>query len=127
MIETAVAAIGFFVMSASFAPVGTAYVLRASVQKIVQGKGHNPCRIDHVLDPHILVRLVRQIENAGSIGDTVFQAAYAVNMFLVVGAGRDDMHRFAGSAERMPRSTALTTGASTDVMVGLTCQSSSKS
>jgi len=62
-----------------------------SGQQVLQYKRHNKCAVLHVLNAHPFVRLMRQIENAGAIGNAVFQASDPVDVFLVIGAGTDDI------------------------------------
>ena len=47
-------------------------------------------RIDHVLHLDVLIRLVGEGQDARAIGDAVVQLADAVDVFLIVGAGRHD-------------------------------------
>ena len=54
---------------------------------------HDLGGIHHVVDVDIFVRLMRQIENARAVGDAIVHAADAVDVLLVVSAGRDDIFR----------------------------------
>ena len=75
--------------------------------------------VEHVVDADIFVGLVREIEDARAVGDAVLQPADAVDVLLVVGAGRH--HIFGRQPEHFVRwrsATDRTIGASFSVMVG---------
>jgi hypothetical protein len=63
---------------------------------------------------------VREVEDAGPVGDAVSSAADPVDMLLVVGAGRDDELGMPVEDPFDRRLTVRTTGASRSVMVGCT-------
>src|SRR3984957_899620 len=52
------------------------------------GQRHYLGGVDHVLDHHIFIRLMRQIENSRSVGDAIAQLADAIDVLLIVSAGR---------------------------------------
>ena len=54
---------------------------RLPAQQVMQRKPHNLRRLHHVGNAHIFTRLVRQIEDAGTIGDAVPEPPDPVDMF----------------------------------------------
>src|ERR1700722_8569955 len=62
----------------------------AAGQQGVGGERHDFRGIHHILDQHVLVRLMGQVENSRTIGNAVAQLADAIDVLLVVGAGRTD-------------------------------------
>ena len=76
---------------------------------------------DHVVDADPFVGPVREVEDAGAVGDAIVQLADAGDVLLVVGAGRDDI--FGLAAEDLAdalRQSPSTTGASRSVISGST-------
>ena len=65
----------------------------------MQRQRHDLGGIEHVVDADIFVGLVGEIEDAGAVGDAVLEPADAVDVLLVVGAGRD--HVFGLQAEHL--------------------------
>jgi hypothetical protein len=56
----------------------------------VQRQCHDLGAVEHVVDTHPFVGLVREVEDAGPVGDAVLQPSDPVDMLLVIGAGGDD-------------------------------------
>src|ERR1700727_3808445 len=59
----------------------------AAGQQGVGGERHNFGGIHHILDQHVLVRLMGQVENSRAVGNAVAQLADAIDVLLIVGAG----------------------------------------
>src|SRR6202046_5831084 len=62
----------------------------AAGQQGVGGERHDFGGIHHILDQHVLVRPMGQVENSRTIGNAVAQLADAIDVLLVVGTGRTD-------------------------------------
>jgi hypothetical protein len=75
--------------------VGIGEALRQ--QQINQALTHDFGAVEHGGDFDVFVGLVGEFKDAGAVGDAVFQAADAINVFLIVGARRD--HIFGGFAK----------------------------
>uniref|UniRef100_A0A0N4Z2S7 Ketoacyl_synth_N domain-containing protein n=1 Tax=Parastrongyloides trichosuri TaxID=131310 RepID=A0A0N4Z2S7_PARTI len=77
-------------------PLGQAQTIPQGAQarsddvQVIGRSGHDLGRVGHVVDADPFVGLVRQVEHAGAVGDAVFQPADAVDVLLVIGAGRAD-------------------------------------
>ena len=57
----------------------------------LQHQRHDLGAVEHVLHADPFVGLVGEVQQAGTVGDAVVQPADAVDVLLVVGAGRDDI------------------------------------
>ena len=62
---------------------------------MIQRQHHDLRAFDHVLNAHIFIGLVGQIENARTVSNAVLQPTDPVDMFLVIGAGADNIIGFA--------------------------------
>jgi len=58
-----------------------------------QTSGHNFYTHHHIVNADIFIRFMRQFQNGRPVGDTAFQFADAVDVFLIVGAGAGDKLR----------------------------------
>src|SRR3984957_8687099 len=67
----------------------------AAHQQCVGGQRHDFGGIHHVLDHHVFVRLMGELENSRTIGNAVAQLADAIDVLLIVGPRRADKLRFA--------------------------------
>src|SRR5450631_2844406 len=64
-------------------------------QQVARSHGHDLCRVDHVVDQNVLVRLMREVEDSGAIGYAVPQLADAIAVLLIVGSRRTNKLRLA--------------------------------
>src|SRR5271155_995467 len=62
----------------------------AAGQQRVGGERHDFRGIHHIVDQYVFVRLVGKVENARAIGNAVAQLTDAIDVLLIVGAGRAD-------------------------------------
>jgi len=56
-------------------------------KQIDHSTGHHFGGVEHIGDADVLVRLVCQIQNTGSVGNTIVQSADSVDVFLILGTG----------------------------------------
>ncbi len=81
---------------------------------------HDLRAVRHVLNADPFIGLVGKVQKAGPIGDAILQAADAVDMFLVVSAGTDDIIGHLTQHRPMAAAVERTTGASRSVRTGCT-------